>query len=332
MAAGDFLAELSRWEDQDTTLSSVLHALSELRERARAAARVSVVNLVVMVADDDAAGRALAALAEMGARHPARTVVFINEPGARDAAPQLDARAVLYGSFVAGHAVCSDVIELKARGPVIDHLDSLAEPLQLADVPSAIWYFESEPDPHDALLRMADAIIVDTKELGARFALDAIAEVTDTLPVIDLSWLRLIPWRELLGNLFQGELLRGYLDNVQHVEIAGKSAPRRLLSGWLSAQLALDASMIQVEDAQHVTIELVCERDGHKGVFRVGRDDDTRIVHATVMIDDELFYEEFVGLHDHPLSYSLTQALIHLYRSNTFEHALKHGLALEEVA
>ena len=328
----DFLVPIGQWQEDDATMSQLLSALNEMRAHARAATRVSVVNLVVVVADDDAARRALAVLSELGARHPARTVVFIVEPQALSEPRNISAQATLYGSYISGHPVCSDVIQLKAHGPVVNHLDSLLEPLQLVDVPTAIWYFETEPTVDDSLLHLSSAIIVDTKELGAQFALASIDDVAQQHTVVDLSWLRLMPWRELLANLFEGQVLRPFLGNIKSVRVRGKQAPRRLLSGWLASRLKLTDEQLTVEDEQHVSMLIICEYDGRTAEFLVEREDTDRIVHACVVIDGEMHYEERVGLSDHPLSYSLTQALMHLAPNFVFEHALHAGLQIVDAA
>lgn len=330
--ADDFLVPIGHWQDENATMSQLLSALNEMRAHARAATRISVVNLVVVVADDDAAQRALNVLAELGARHPARTVVFVVEPEAADQPQCLSARATLYGSYISGHPVCSDVVQLKAHGATVKHLDSLLEPLQLVDVPTAVWYFETEPTLDDLLLHLADSVIVDTKELGAQFALASIDDVAQQHTVVDLSWLRLLPWRELLANLFEGQLLRPYINGVKNVHISGKKAPRRLLSGWLCTQLKLSDTQLSVEDDVHVSIRITCEHDGSEAEFVVERESDQRVVHACVSINGEMFYEERVGLNDHPLSYSLTQALMNLSPNLVFEHALHAGLRIEAAA
>src|SRR4051812_24833995 len=98
----DFLVPIGQWKEDDATVGQLLSALNEMRAHARAATRVSVVNLVVVVADDDAAQHALAVLAELGARQPARTIVFIIEPGAASQPRRISVDATLYGSYISG--------------------------------------------------------------------------------------------------------------------------------------------------------------------------------------------------------------------------------------
>lgn len=328
----EFLVPLGQWEAENTNVTQILEGLQRLRSKARASSRVSIVTLVVLVHDETEAELAKETLAEMGARHPARTIIAVVEPEASNQPARIDAQCSLFGSYVAGHSVCTDVIQLRLAGAVVDHLDSIINPLRILDVPCAVWYLDADPMGNDSLLQIADAIIVDTKELGARFALADIADLTERKQVIDLAWLRLRPWRDLLANLFEGNVLRPFVNGVTKVHVQGKSAPRRLLSGWIKSRMNLPFEKIEIEDAQHVTIELQAESGTSQANFLVERVHDQRLVHSCVEIDGQVFFEENVGLSDRALSDSLIDALTMMAGSRVFEESLRSGLEIEDAA
>lgn len=332
-SAGSVL-ELGTWRAENATVGQILEALTDLRRcEQRNATRTCVVNLVVRAGDQDQAARACTALHRLGGRHPGRTVVLVGPPAHGAGGPSsIDAEVRLHGTEAEGHPVWSEDVRLQVAGPLLDHLDSLVEPLTLPDLPVVAWFAGLPPQPADPLLSAADAVIVDakTEEPGGEKSLPAMVALSRRNVVIDLSWIRLRPWRELLAGLFDGPILRPFLDGVSRVEVRGKSGPRLLLAGWLSSRLGLSRSQLDLVDSRHTSMCLTSEHDGARASFSVERRAGERMVYARAEVEGGLTQEDRLSLPDDSLSWSLAHALTHLRHDRVHSQAVHAALALGE--
>jgi glucose-6-phosphate dehydrogenase assembly protein OpcA len=285
---------LGEWHASGVKVGEVLAALDALRRGSTVAAtRTSVVNFVVLAATSDDAATAASALAHFGGRHPGRTIVLV--PGGDDPA-RVDASVVLVGSEVEGSCLWSEQVTLSACGPLRDHLDSLIEPFTLPDLPVVVWFVSALPSLSDPLLGAADIVLVDTRELGDLSCFPPVATLARQRTVLDLSWMRLRPWRELLAARYNGA-------PVLHATVTGKQGPRHILAGWLTSRLGLARSAVTLVDARHVSIRLVSEG-----------------------AEFEVAYEDVQPLPDDLLAWSLAHALTHLERDRVWEQALRASL------
>ncbi|MEO7837427.1 MAG: glucose-6-phosphate dehydrogenase assembly protein OpcA [Acidimicrobiales bacterium] len=324
------MIELGSWRAEHAHVGQVLEALAELRRgEQRSATRTSVLNLIVRAGDDDQAVRACGALHRLGNRHPGRILVVIGSQRNPDERPScMDAEVVLHGAEAEGHAVWSEDVRLQVQGPLLNHLDSLVEPLTLPDLPVVVWFTGHPPDLADPLLDAADVVIVDAKseEPGGEKSLPAIDALGRRNVVIDLSWIRLRPWRELLAGLFDGPILRPFLDGVSRAEVRGKPGPRLLLAGWLSSRLGLSRDQIHLIDGRHTSVRLAAEHDGQTAYFRVERNEGERMVRASVERAGGPTHEDRLSLPDDSLSWSLAHALTHLRRDRVHSQAVLAAL------
>ena len=304
-------AELGSWRGEGVGVGQILEALGELRRREpRAATRTSVVNLVMVAGDDEEAERACSAMHRLETGHPGRTVVLIRDD--ETAEPRLDAEVSLHGAEAGGHAVWSEDVRLRVWGALGEHLYSLVEPLTLPDVPVAVWFLTRLPRPSDPVLAAAGFVIVDTKDAADDASLARIITLAESHHVMDLSWIRLQPWRELLGNLFEVKPFRPFLDGVREVTIKGKAGPRQLMAGWLSSRLGLPADAFTLSDARHLVVRLFCDHEGTTGTFTVDRVAGERLVRSTAEVEGLAPYEDRLVLHDDSLPWSLGKALARL--------------------
>jgi glucose-6-phosphate dehydrogenase assembly protein OpcA len=283
---------------------------------------------VIMANDDADEARATAALGVLGGHHPARIVIVRPDP---DDADGIGARVAIWGSdghdTGAGRRSTVDVICLVAGGAAASHLRSIVEPFTLADVPVVIWYPGHIPDPAALPPGPASCLIVDSKEASAEPDLVAISELASGgRTVIDLSWTRLTPWRELLAGLFDGEEFRCLLDEIASVRVEGKAGPRRMLAGWLVSRLDLDPALVSLHDGVHASIDLVASHQGAAAEVSVRREGTGRTVRATAAIDGGPARSMVVSLPDDNLGWSLAQALTHPVRDPVWEHALAAAL------
>lgn len=306
---------LCAWQGEGVGIDDVLDALERLRRgQQRTATRTSVVSLVVVATDEEEARRACEADRLLGGRHPGRTITVRCVAG--DAA-RIDADVVLEGL----DGVWWEEVQLRVSGPVTAHLDSLIEPLVLADLPTALWFTGRLPEWDDPLLHAADVVLVDSKEAPQSSAFALIEQLLRHHPVVDLSWVRLRPWRVLLAGLFEGAAYQRFLGEVTSVSVAGKPGPRRLLAGWLVARLGLSPSVVSLEDDRHVQLRL----SAPGAVFEVTRRAGERLVRASARVEGGPGHEDVLSLPDDSLPWSLGEALTRLGRDRVYEQSL-HAL------
>jgi glucose-6-phosphate dehydrogenase assembly protein OpcA len=318
---------LDRWDGTDVRLGQVIDRLTQLRNSAaRTASRVSVMTLVVVTSGDEEASRAAQALHALGSHHPARLIILRPEPDAP--ATAVDARVALCATDNAGHRATFDEVALTLKGGAAGHLRAMIEPFTLPDLPVVLWYPGRLPAPTEPLLAAADAVVVDSRETGGDRVFAALSELVRRRVLVDLSWARLRPWRELTAGLFDAPALRPFLDGVTAIEVAGKPGPRRLMAGWLLSRLRTPASLVQLSDGRHVQITIGAEADGVAARFALTRGPGDRVVQASVQVGGGPGHQEMVALPDDSLAWSLARALTHLTRDRVWERAVQAAVIL----
>ncbi|HVM10725.1 MAG TPA: glucose-6-phosphate dehydrogenase assembly protein OpcA [Acidimicrobiales bacterium] len=326
----DEICTLSVWSEDAVRLSDVLAALEAMRKpEPMPPTRTSVLTLVVVATKASSADRAEQALHELGGRHPARVLTLLvdRDTAAAHAPGGLDAHLTLLGSEAEGHPVWFEDVRLTVRGRVIDHLDSLVEPFTIPDLPVVVWFVDGLPTPDEALLEAADVVLVDARDFGDTDCFATLAELR-ARPLVDLSWHRLRPWRELLASLFERPDTRPFLRGVRSVRVAGRTGPRHLLAGWIADRLQVPTPEVHLEPAEHVSIEVICEIDGRHGRFEVVRTSDERVVRARASVTDGATSEALVPLPDLSPAWGLASALSSLDRDEVYEGALAKALVL----
>ena len=322
------MTTLSVWSEDGVRLDTVLTALEELRRpEPMPSTRTSVLTLCIVGSDAANVERAKEAVHELGGRHPARVLHLVLDPEAEGGPPGLDAQIHLLGGEAEGRELWFEDVELVVRGGATGHLDSLLEPLTLPDLPVVAWFVDAPPTPDDPLLGAADVVLVDSRELGGLDCFDSLAAVAREHPVVDLSWTRLRPWRELLAGLFEGPDFRPFVHHVRAAEIAGRTGPRHLIAGWLRDRLDLPRSALHLTADDHVSIRLRCELpSGRTGRFETVRGD-TRRVEARAAVDGGPTSSAVLQLPEATPAWGLADALSRLERDPTFERALTRALS-----
>ena len=327
---------VQRWQKDGTGIGEVVAALPELRRRAagqEAGTRTAVMTLVMVMGPDADSESFAASVRSLGAHHPCRMVVLRPEP---DSTPAVDATACLWRAEPTeggGHPVFFEEVHLRVGGQAASHLASAVSPFVLADLPVVMWFPDLLPDPADPLLRVATAVLVDTRDVGPGPAEIAhsyrtMLELANHRPVVDLSWVRLQPWRELLAGLFEPEHNREFLGCVRLASVRGKPGPRHMLGGWLMAQLDLRAREVRLTDSKHVDITLDAEHDGQEGKFQVSRDDGARAVWAKAVLSAGVSNTQALPLPDDSLTSALSSAVSNLRADRVWERALAAAAAL----
>jgi glucose-6-phosphate dehydrogenase assembly protein OpcA len=316
------------WDAQGVTLTEIAEALSDLRHRsagAAAGARTAVMTLIAVAAGDDHAYSATQALRMLGRHHPARIVLLRPEP---DQVAALDARAVLYAIEHDGYPITFEEVTLIVGGQAAHHLDSVVEAFTLSDLPIVVWYVNDVPDPADPLLAVASAVLLDSRDAADTGRMRSLLELARRRTVVDLSWIRLEPWRALLAGLFDAPPCRAWIDSVERVEVRGKIGPRQLLGGWLVAQLGLLPRQVTLVDSRHVEIRVMCRQGDQQALFEVGRGDADRVVAARAELPGGVAKTQTAQLADDPLPTALAEGLTHLDPDTVWEKALSTATLL----
>lgn len=316
------------WSGRGVALSDVVAALSDLRDQSsfRSSARTAVITMVAVAPGDDEAHGATSTLRALAGHHPARIILLRPDP---DSVASLSASATLYALDTEFHRVNFEEVTLEIGGQAANHLDSVLEAFTLSDLPVAMWYVNSIPEPSDRLLGLATALLVDSRDAPDPGQLRSLLQLARRRTLVDLSWSRLRPWRELLAALFDPPQARPWVEAVDRVDVAGKSGPRRLLGGWICAQTGISPRRVTLHDDRHVSVRMTCRKDGQEATFSVERVDGQRIVVAEATLPDAATRRATASLPEDPLATSLSAALTNLRPDPVWEKALSSATALD---
>ena len=259
----------SSWSGEDVCLADVDRAIAELRaatasEGGPPSMRTSVMTHLAWV-PEEWIDRARAALAGMAERHPSRTILLLPAPNA--GSDGIDATVALECYAVPGveREVCSEVIELRLRGPRAKAPASIVEPLVVSDLPVFLRWRGEPPwgTPElDQLVGVTDRLIVDSTEWDdLPYPYRNLAGLFDRAAVSDIAWARTSRWRALLASLWPE------VADVGTIRVTGTRAQALLLAGWMSSRLGRDDILLEhVEAERLVGIDL----DGKPAPFPPG--------------------------------------------------------------
>jgi glucose-6-phosphate dehydrogenase assembly protein OpcA len=232
----------------DTTGTAVVKALAAERRTGGAVTSGIALTLVVVVDHQDVE-EAEEAATIAASRHPMRMLMVIRRQ--IDApVPRLDAEVTIGGRLGPGEAVV-----LRMYGRLALHAESVTLPLLAPDAPVVTWWHGEPPEQiaYDPLGVFAERRITDVlRSTDPSAALQQRAE--DFAPGdTDLAWTRLTPWRAALASAFDGARHRPKSATVR----GGQNEPSaRLLAGWLSSRLGLDAIVDGTDDEPISGVEI----------------------------------------------------------------------------
>jgi glucose-6-phosphate dehydrogenase assembly protein OpcA len=221
-----------------------------------------------------------------------------------------------------GSQVCAEQVTIHAEGPPANHLESLAGPLLIPDLPVFLWYpgaFSPHAPEFAAMADLADRVILDSaaredREVSLRELADMID--ADNMPAMgDLQWVGLSPWRSMLADAFAAPERAGDLGEIETAEVLyapGGECRALLLVGWLaSSPDSPDARLrrVRLRSADHS--------------FQVSRHREHREVKTTVMRGDDLVAERTVHLGRFDLGVLVGEELQFRGRDEAYEAALR---------
>ncbi|HEV7680166.1 MAG TPA: glucose-6-phosphate dehydrogenase assembly protein OpcA [Candidatus Dormibacteraeota bacterium] len=246
--------------------------------------RTAVLTLVCVCTGDAEADRAAEVVRRLASNHPSRALVVVAD---RTAGPDgVDADLSLECSAAGGSdQICAESVRLTVRGAPALHLVSVVTPLLLPDVPVVLWLAGAPPLDqalHAEVLQVCERIVLDSDAypdpLAALHGLDVAHRQHGHLPIGDLAWARLFPWREVLAQSFDGGEMTSFLRGVQHIAIEScgthPSSEAWLVAGWLASRLWPDSSVLPpievstrhdatMDEGGLLAVRVHCERDGH---------------------------------------------------------------------
>jgi glucose-6-phosphate dehydrogenase assembly protein OpcA len=246
------------WSEQDTTPGDVEAALRELlnedqrREEGHAPARV--LNLVVVV-DREWRGEILNRLERVGRYHASRTILCAVEPGRSTIDASLaimtDARAKP-GEF----SLTRERVVLDLGPRHLEMLHTIVDPLVVSDIATVIWSPHGHPEAVDALVRLAQVVLVDSiHEPDPASAVSRAQQLAQKAYVVDLAWLRSTPWRERVAATFDPPQWRDELGRIDAVKVRHRpdsGIAGVLFCSWLAARLGWDAGpLVSANGALH---------------------------------------------------------------------------------
>ncbi len=218
----------------------------------RVRTRTSVLTLVVVAPRPELVDRAMATVSTLASRHPSRAVVLSpidpDGPASFDAHIYASCQVAQRGSI----EICTEEILIKAGGELAQHLSSTLAPLLIHDLPVVLWWPDDVPFGRPDFTELADEcdrLFVDSGHFRGD-GLERLVAMSDVvyggLVVHDVSWMRLMLWRELLAACFDHPLLVRELRYLRSIRIdvarpAGEVRLSRavLFIGWLMSRLRL---------------------------------------------------------------------------------------------
>jgi glucose-6-phosphate dehydrogenase assembly protein OpcA len=231
------------WTEQDTTPSEIEAHLREMlmlqHAKTDACMAARVLNLVVIL-DREWRGEIYNRLEQVGRYHPSRTIFCTVEPGRST----ID----VWASMSTDHDPKSGEIALTRERIVLDlgpghlkALDTIVKPLVVSDIATVVWSPHGHHEAVEALLDLAQVVLLDSiMEPDSGAAVARAEQFAERAYVVDLAWLRSTPWRERIAASFDPRGWREELRKISAVTVRHRpdsTIAGLLFLGWLAARL-----------------------------------------------------------------------------------------------
>ena len=242
------------WSAQDTTPSEVAAALRELLKQrhaeSEAYAPARVLNLVV-VADREWRGEIQNRLDQVGRYHASRTILCCVEPGRR----RIDGWATMTAEEEPKPgqlAVAHEQVVLDVGPQHLARLDTIVDPMVVTDLATLVWSPHGHPEAVDALLDLAQIVLIDSvNEPDPAAAVRRAKQLAARAYIVDLAWLRSTPWRERVASTFDPAQWRPELAKISAVTARHRpdsTVAGLLFFGWLAKRLGWECGGMVAQD------------------------------------------------------------------------------------
>jgi glucose-6-phosphate dehydrogenase assembly protein OpcA len=234
------------WSAEGTTPDAIEAALRELVKQRHGEngglAPGRALNMIAFV-ESGFSGEIANRLAGVGRYHASRLIVLSYDPQRT----RLDARAVVSSDGEPGEGelgLLRETVTVEIGERHLDDLVTIVDPLVVTDLATLLWSPHGHPEAVDALLELAQAVLVDSlDEPSWRKALERACELRGRAYVVDLAWLRSTPWRERVAAAFDSPGMRTELRRIETVAVRhhpDSTVAAMLLVGWLASRLGWD--------------------------------------------------------------------------------------------
>ncbi|HEX3392296.1 MAG TPA: glucose-6-phosphate dehydrogenase assembly protein OpcA [Solirubrobacteraceae bacterium] len=242
------------WSAEGTTPDAIEAALRELVNKRHAEngglAPSRALNMVAFV-ESGYAGEIANRLAGVGRYHASRLVVLSYDPKRL----RLDARAVVStdNEPTAGEiGLMRETVTVEIGARHLDDLVTIVDPLVVTDLATLLWSPHGHPEAVDELLALAQTVLIDSlDEPSWREAVGRACELRSRAYVVDLAWLRSIPWRERVAAAFDSPAMRAELGQIESVSVRyhpDSTVAALLMVGWLGSRLGWEMSRLLAGD------------------------------------------------------------------------------------
>jgi hypothetical protein len=242
------------WSAQGTTPDAIEAALREMLAERHAEnggfVPARALNMIAFV-DREWSGEIANRLRGVGRFHASRLVVLSYEPHRE----RLDARASVAseGDPRPGElSLLRETVIVEIGDRHLDDLYTIADPLVVSDLPTLLWSPHGHHEIVEELLDLTQAVLLDSvAEPDGREAVARACEISERAYVVDLAWVRSIPWRERIATTFDPPHMRGELHEITSLTISHhpeSAIAAMLLVGWLASRLGWQlVSRLQIE-------------------------------------------------------------------------------------
>lgn len=242
------------WTGQDTTPAEIEAALRNLLLQRHAEnesyAPARVLNLIV-IADREWRGEIQNRLENVGRYHASRTILCSVEQGRT----QLDAWATMtvHGDPRPGEiGLCHEEVVLDVGPQHLARLDTVVDPLVVPDLATVVWSPHGHDDAVDAVLHLAQVVLLDSvNEPDPAAAIARAHELAEQVYVVDLAWLRSTPWRERIAATFDPPQWRPELARISAATVRHRpdsSIAGLLFFGWLASRLGWEPGALLAQN------------------------------------------------------------------------------------
>jgi len=239
------------WSAEGTTPDAIEAALRELVKQRHAEngglTPARALNMVAFV-ESGYASEIANRLAGVGRYHASRLVVLSYDPKRL----RLDARAVVSTDSEpqAGEiGLMRETVTVEIGPRHLDDLVTVVDPLVVTDLATLLWSPHGHREAVDELLTLAQAVLIDSvDEPSWREAVSRACELRGKAYVVDLAWLRSIPWRERVAAAFDSPAMRAQLHAIESVSARyhpDSTLAALLLVGWLGSRLGWRMSRLR---------------------------------------------------------------------------------------
>ncbi len=308
--------------------------------------QVRTLNLLVIIPQALAHAGLFRAIDAIAVQHPGRIITMVVAPDAQPPRAQV-AIACRFGDD--GKHLCGEQVTITC-GDGGAPLPSIAASLQLAGVPTFLWWVGDPPFASEifhSFVDTVDRVLVDSRTwhepLVELISLAGAVAQHSYIAFTDLQWTALTPWRRQTAQCFDVPAAQPYLARLSEVHItygAGEAGhvAALLLIGWLASCLGwhyrADAGPARTFNASvgTVTVHLsaatgdrVIQRitlHGEGATFTLVDQPDTGCLRTEITLPDTADINRITRFTTQPLEQSMSAELNMIDRDPMFEAAL----------